>query len=111
MAYDFDGTEIATTATGYLENSEDWSQELGTHMAASDNLELTDKHWDLVNFLREEFMNSGSTPNTRNIVKAMSKAWSEKISQKDVYALFNGDPSKIAGKYAGVPESKRKGGY
>ena len=111
MAYDFNGTEIATTATGYLENTEDWSKELGTHMAERDNLELSDKHWDLINFLREEFMDSASTPNTRNIVKAMGKVWGEKLSQKDVYALFNGDPSKIAGKYAGVPESKRKGGY
>lgn len=111
MAYDFNGTEIETTATGYLVNASDWSKELAKHMANADGIELTDRHWDLINFLREEFLNSGSNPNTRAIVKAMSKAWGEKLSQKDVYALFNGDPSKIAGKYAGASESKRKGGY
>jgi len=111
MAYDFNGTEIETTPTGYLINSEDWTKELGAHMAQADGLELTDRHWDLINFLRQEYVDKGANPNTRNIVKAMSKAWGEKLSQKDVYALFNGDPSKLAGKYAGTPESKRKGGY
>ena len=111
MAYDFDGKQIATTQTGYLENAEDWSEELAIHMAKSDGIELSQRHWDLLNYLRDEFANGGNQPNTRNIVKAMSKSWNEKLSQKDVYAWFNVDLSKIAGKYAGVAESRRKGGY
>ncbi len=112
MAYDFNGTEIETTDNGFLVNAEDWSKELAEHMANAEGITLSDKHWDLIDFLRDEYMNnSGATPNTRNIVKAMSKAWGEKVSQKDVYALFNGDPSKVAGKFAGAAESKRKGGY
>jgi len=111
MAYDFNGTEIETTATGFLENTEDWSKELAEHMATADGIELSDRHWDLINYLREAFVSDGTQPNTRTIVKAMSKQWGEKLSQKDVYDLFNGDPSKLAGKYAGAAESKRKGGY
>lgn len=111
MAYDFNGTEIETTATGYLVNAQDWSKELAEHMANADGIELTDRHWDLINYLRDAYMTDGTQPNTRTIVKAMSKAWGEKLSQKDVYALFNGDPSKLAGRYAGAAESRRKGGY
>ena len=111
MAYDFNGSEIATTTNGFLENTQDWSKELAEHMATSDGITLTDKHWNLIDFLREAFVADGTQPNTRNIVKAMGKAWGEKVSQKDVYELFNGDPSKIAGKYAGAAESRRKGGY
>jgi len=111
MAYDFNGTQIATTANGFLENPQDWSKELAEHMATTDGITLTDRHWDLINFLRAAFVSDGTQPNTRNIVKAMSKAWGEKVSQKDVYGLFDGDPSKIAGKYAGAAESRRKGGY
>jgi tRNA 2-thiouridine synthesizing protein E len=111
MAYDFNGKQIATTQSGYLENFEDWTEELAIDMAKTDGIELSVRHWDLIKYLRDEFAGGGSQPNTRNIVKAMSKSWNEKLSQKDVYVLFNGDPSKIAGKYAGVAESKRKGGY
>lgn len=112
MAFEFEGNTIETTANGHLENHADWSEDLARAMAAADELELTDKHWDLLNFLRAEYFQANETqPNTRNIVKAMSKEWGEKLSQRDVYELFPGDPSKQGGKIAGLPESRRKGGY
>lgn len=112
MAYEFNGTTIETNANGHLENHEDWSEDLAKFIAAEDGITLSDKHWDLINFLREEYFSNGEhQPNTRNIVKAMGKAWGEKPSQRDVYELFPGDPSKQGGKIAGLPESRRKGGY
>jgi tRNA 2-thiouridine synthesizing protein E len=66
----------------------------------------------LINFLREEYFNNNQNqPNTRNIVKAMSDKWGQKLAQKDVYELFPLDPSKQGGRIAGLPESRRKGGY
>jgi len=41
----------------------------------------------------------------------MTGEWGEKIKQGDLYELFPGDPSKQAGRIAGLPESRRKGGY
>ncbi len=112
MAIEFEGKTIETNANGYLENTDDWSEGLAAVLAAAENIELTDKHWDLINYLREEyFENRENQPNTRAIVKAMSEAWGEKLSQRDVYELFPGDPSKQGGKVAGLPESRRKGGY
>ncbi|MDH5325092.1 MAG: TusE/DsrC/DsvC family sulfur relay protein [Gammaproteobacteria bacterium] len=112
MSLEFNGKTIATNAGGYLEEAEDWSEDLATFMAEQEGLELTQKHWDLINYLRDEFFsNNGNQPNTRNIVKAMSAKWDEKIAQKDVYDLFPKDPSKQGGRIAGLPESRRKGGY
>ena len=112
MAIEFNGASIETTANGYLVNVDDWSKELGEHMAQLEGVELSDKHWDLLNYLRDEYINNGGNqPNTRNIVKAMSAKWGEKIGQKDVYELFPKDPSKQGGRIAGLPESRRKGGY
>jgi tRNA 2-thiouridine synthesizing protein E len=112
MAIEFDGKMIATTATGYLENREDWSEDLARHMAKLEGVELTDKHWDVVRYLREEYFgNNEHQPNTRAIVKAMSDQWGEAVDQRALYDLFPGDPSKQAGRIAGLPESRRKGGY
>ena len=112
MGIEFNGQEIATNKDGYLENLEDWSEELASEMAKTENIELSDKHWDLINYLRDEYINNAQNqPNTRAIVKAMSAAWGEKIGQRDVYDLFPGDPSKQGGRIAGLPESRRKGGY
>jgi tRNA 2-thiouridine synthesizing protein E len=41
----------------------------------------------------------------------MSERWGEKAEQKTLYDLFPLDPSKQGSRIAGLPESKRKGGY
>lgn len=112
MGIEFNGTEIETNAGGYLVNLEDWSEDLARHMAEADGLELTEAHWDVINYLRDEYLNNNqSQPNTRTIVKAMAEKWEREVDQKELYDLFPGDPSKQAGRISGLPESRRKGGY
>ena len=112
MGIELDGKTIETTPGGYLANADDWSEALAEQIAKSEDLELTSRHWDVLKHLREEFFQrGGSQPNTRNLVKQMADIWDEKISAKTLYDLFPGDPSKQGGRIAGLPESRRKGGY
>ncbi len=112
MAIEFDGRTIATTPNGYLVNRDDWSEEVARHVAKLEGIDLADRHWDVLRYLREEFFaNNEHQPNTRAIVKAMSEQWDRNVDQKELYELFPGDPSKQAGRLAGLPESRRKGGY
>lgn len=113
MSINIDGKDIATTASGFLENVEDWSQAVARVIAEQEQLELSDRHWDLINYLRDEYINNGGNqPNTRTLVKAMAKTWGDKsVNAKTLYDLFPGDPSKQGGRIAGLPESRRKGGY
>ena len=113
MAIEVNGKFIETTASGFLENIEDWSEDLAKIIADEEKLELTERHWDVVNYLRDEFINNaGNQPNTRNMVKAMTKVWGDKsVNAKTLYDLFPGDPSKQGGRICGLPESRRKGGY
>lgn len=112
MSIEFNGSTIATTASGYLVDQGDWSEELAKHMAQIDGIELGPQHFDLISYLRSEFFdNGGSLPNTRTIVKAMSDRWGRDVSQRELYELFPLDPSKQGGRIAGLPESRRKGGY
>ncbi len=68
MALVVDGKEIETTATGFLANINDWSEDLANAMASEEGIELTERHWDLINYLREEFVNNGGNqPNNRAI--------------------------------------------
>ena len=81
-------------------------------IAEAEKLELTDRHWDVINHLRDEFFNNaGNQPNTRKLVKFFEKLWGEKIDTKTLFDLFPGNPSKQAGRIGGLPESRRKGGY
>lgn len=105
--------DLEKTANGFLVNIDDWSEAVAQEIADTESLgALSDRHWDLIKFLRDEYINNNANqPNERNMVKAMTKAWGEKPSTKDLYALFPMQPSKQGTKVAGLPETKRKGGY
>ena len=106
-------SDLKTTENGNLVNHSDWTEDIAREIAAGDGIpELTEKHFDLLNYLRDQFENHhGNQPNERNIGKAMSKLWGEKISGKELYDLFPKQPSKQAARIAGLPETRRKGGY
>jgi len=105
--------DLEKTDNGFLVNIDDWSEAVAQEIADAEQLgALTDRHWDLIKFLRDEYINNNANqPNERNMVKAMGAAWGEKPSTKDLYALFPMQPSKQGTKVAGLPETKRKGGY
>ena len=54
MALEVDGKTVETTENGYLVNAEDWTEAVGQAIADADKLEMTEKHWDVVNYLRDE---------------------------------------------------------
>ena len=112
MSIEVDGKTLETTDNGYLVNQEDWNEVVGEAIAKTDELELTEQHWDIVSYLRDEhFNNGGNEPNERTILKDMAKKWGSKPTSKDMYRLFPGMPSKQGRKIAGLPQSTRKGGY
>jgi len=113
MSLEVDGVTIETNPNGYLLELSDWSEKVAEAIAAKEGIELTQRHWDLIHYLRDEYINNNENqPNTRTIVKAMQQLWDDrKVDAKTVYDLFPLDPSKQGGRIAGLPESRRKGGY
>lgn len=112
MALEVNGKTIETTDNGYLADLNDWDEGVAKALAAGEGIEMTEKHWDVVNYLRSEHIdNAGNEPNERTILKALSKMWGSKVSSKDTYDLFPQMPSKQGRKIAGLPQSTRKGGY
>lgn len=112
MSLEVNGKTVETTEEGYLVEVNDWNEDVAQAIADADKLEMTDKHWDVVRYLRSEHVdNGGNEPNERTIMKDMGKVWGKKPSSKDMYALFPEMPSKQGRKIAGLPKSTRKGGY
>ena len=112
MSYEVNGKTIEADKNGYLVNLEDWNEEVAKVIAAAEGVALNEKSWDLINFLRDEYINNAQNqPNDRNILKAMSEKWGGNVQSKDLYELFPMQPSKQAAKIGGLPESRRKGGY
>ncbi len=113
MTYEVNGRTLEATETGYLVNQDDWDKDAAEAIAAADGLTLTQDHWDVIEYLRDAYLNrNGEQPNNRAILKAMQDKWAgRKVDNKTLFDLYPGNPSKQAGKIAGLPESLRKGGY
>jgi len=113
MAYEVDGKQIATTENGFLESLDDWDKAVAEAIAAAEGITLAQDHWDVIDYLRDAYVNhNGEQPNNRAILKTMQEKWpGRKVDNKTLFDLFPGNPSKQAGKVAGLPESLRKGGY
>jgi len=112
MAIEVQGKTIETDANGNLLNPQDWSRDVAEQLAAEEDIALTQEHWDVLEYLRDEYLNNnGNQPMERQINKDMGKRWSKKIGSKDLYKLFPRAPSKQGNKIAGLPFVARKGGY
>ncbi len=112
MSIEVDGKVIEVDGHGYLVNSDDWNEAVATALAEKEGVALTERHWDLMNYLRDMYFNhGGEQPNMRKILKGMEDVWGTKVESKDLYDLFPVGPAKQAPKVAGLPETKTKGGY
>jgi len=109
MAYTVTGIERETDDQGFLREP-DYSDEVVRVIAAAENIELTDAHWEVVNYLRDEYREHGHTPNFRNLLKAMAEL-RPGTDSKALYDLFPVGPAKQACKVAGLPQPLGKGGY
>lgn len=114
MSYEYNGNTLEANDNGYLVNQEEWNEDVAGIIAAAEGITLSGKAWDVINYLRDEyFNNNGNQPNERNMVKHFKEVWTDldKVDAKSLYEHFPMGPAKQAGKIAGLPETKRKGGY
>jgi TusE/DsrC/DsvC family sulfur relay protein len=112
MAIEVNGKTIATTESGFLVELNDWDEDVAQAIAEAEGIELTDKHWDIIKYLRDEYFNNNQNqPMERALLKDIGKIWGSKPTSKDVYKLFPLAPTKQGTKIAGLPEVHRKGGY
>jgi len=111
MALEVNGKSIETDGNGNLTDPHSWNEDVARALAAEDSIELTQEHWDVINYLRTEYTENNEQPMERAINKGMSKVWGRKITSKDLYDLFPLAPSKQGNKIAGLPYVARKGGY
>ena len=109
MGYTVNGTELQTDDQGYLLEA-DFSDEVVRVIAAAEGINLTDAHWTVVNYLRDQYRDQGHTPNFRNMLKGVAELIPG-CDSKALYDLFPVGPAKQGAKVAGLPQPLGKGGY
>jgi tRNA 2-thiouridine synthesizing protein E len=81
---------------GFMVDAGAWTKEVGEAIAEALEVNLTDRHWAVINFARADFDNNGEPPTLRRITKQTD------VSMKEIYQLFPDGPAKIAANIAGL---------
>ncbi len=99
------GKNYATDEEGYLTNLDEWNEDIGKFIAAEEGVEMTEAHWEVVNFLREYYDEYKIAPMIRILTKAIGKKLGkDKGNTKYLYELYPAGPAKQACKIAGLPK-------
>jgi tRNA 2-thiouridine synthesizing protein E len=91
------GVTVDVTDEGYFTNPAQWTKEIAHEIAKEEGLQLTDKHFDVLNFIRDRFT-KGEALTIRSVGN------SGIVDIKGFYGLFPGAPMKKAAKVAGIPK-------
>jgi tRNA 2-thiouridine synthesizing protein E len=105
MPIEGNGKSLEVDEEGYLANLNEWEPAVAEVMAKDEGLELSDDHWEIINFLREYYEEYQIAPAVRVLTKAVGKKLGkEKGNSKYLYELFPYGPGKQACKLAGLPK-------
>ena len=95
------GHPVDVGEDGFFLHPEQWNESMATEIAQEAGIpELTERHWEVVRFMRKECLESGESPSVRLLGKASG------IPVKELYELFPKGPAKLAAKIAGVPRPR-----
>ncbi len=93
----FNGKSVDVNEEGYLTDVSQWDKEIAKAIAAEEEIELTDRHWEVIDYLQDQYKQEIAL-SIRRIKK------SGVVDIKEFYALFPKGPLKKATKIAGIPK-------
>ena len=95
------GQAYELDADGHMKNLSDWNEDVAKVFAQAEGIEeLNDRHWLVINYMREQFKEKGDAPSIRKLTKESG------VNTKELYALFPKGPAKKSAKIAGLPKPK-----
>lgn len=92
------GANLDVDAEGYLQKPEQWNEAVAEAIAANEGITLTDRHWLVIRFMRQRYLDTGDAPTIRSLGKESG------VDVKELYKLFPKGPAKLASKIGGIPK-------
>lgn len=91
------GVTVQVNDEGYMLDMNQWTKDIAVEIAKEESITLTDKHFAVINFLREK-QAAGENLTIRRV------GTSGIVDIKELYQLFPGGPLKYSSKIAGIPK-------
>lgn len=94
------GKPIHVNEEGFLTEYGEWDVDIAQVLAKQIEVDLTDEHWKIINFLREDFKTQGETATSRRVQTVGG------VPVKEQFVLFPKKPAKKMAYIAGLPKPK-----
>ncbi len=94
------GKEVHVNDEGFLTEYDEWSEDIAAELAKNIDVEMTDEHWALIKWLREDYKEKGETATTRRVQTVGG------VPTKKQFELFPKKPAKKMAYIAGLPKPK-----
>jgi TusE/DsrC/DsvC family sulfur relay protein len=95
------GVDVDVNDEGFFTEPDQWTEEMATELAAEEGIDdLTDRHWEVLRFMRAEYDEKGTGPTVRLLGKTSG------VPVKELFVLFPKGPAKIAARVAGIPKPR-----
>ncbi len=92
------GHEVHVDDEGFMTEYDEWSEELGKQLGSNIGLDLSDDHWKVIRWLREDYREQGETATLRRVSTMAG------IPTKALFTLFPKKPAKKMAYVAGLPK-------
>lgn len=95
------GVDVEVTDDGFFTDPDRWSEDMAPELAKEEGIDsLTDRHWQVIRFMRQEYAEKGTGPTVRVLGKTSG------VTVKELYQLFPKGPAKVAARIAGIPKPR-----
>ncbi len=92
------GQDVQVNEEGFLTEYDEWTEDIANELASNIGIEMTDDHWALIKWLREDYKEKGETATTRRVQTVGG------FPTKQQFQLFPKKPAKKMAYIAGVPK-------
>jgi len=92
------GKALIVDNEGFLQQPDQQAREVAQAIAAELAMTLTERHWLVIDYMRDTYLESGQAPTIRSLGKQSG------VPIKELYQLFPKGPAKLAAKLAGIPK-------
>jgi tRNA 2-thiouridine synthesizing protein E len=95
------GVSVERDPEGFLVDPAQWTREIAVEIASESGIPaLTERHWMVVQFMRDRYLTTGMAPSIRSLGKESG------VPIKELYQLFPKGPAKLAAKIGGIPKPR-----
>ncbi len=92
------GYDVQINDEGFLTEYDEWNEDIGAALAENIGITMTDEHWALIKWLREDYKEKGETATTRRVQTVGG------FPTKQQFQMFPKKPAKKMSYVAGLPK-------